>query len=186
MEQSYVQGAGAAISSAPPQVEHQPTIPPTSKTYRKVALSGPPAGMPFIAGSSWNSQALFARRSHRHHPKLRQAGKLAALHDFTGLQETHPTKKRVEVLRLPPRIKAFCWSHGTTHQTGIGLVVKKSFMDKINPIAPEDWNEIVEGRVAALRLRGPDGSLDIFVVYLQSGEDGTVEAATRKLAASTQ
>jgi exonuclease III len=146
--------------------------------------------MPFIgefAGSSWNSQALFARRSYRHHPKLRQAWKLAAMHDFTGLQETHSTKGRIEALRLPPGTNAF-WSHGTTHQAGIGLVVKTSFMDNFNPVAPEDWNEIVEGRVAALRLRGPDGSLDIFVVYLQSGEEGSVEraAAIRKLAASIQ
>jgi hypothetical protein len=37
--------------------------------------------------------------------------------------------------------------------------------------APDDnnWLEIVPGRVARLRLQGPAGALDIYVVYMQVG-----------------
>ena len=140
---------------------------------------GPDAGMPFtgdFSGCSWNSQALFARRCHRQHPKMRHAIRLAQSHDFTGFQETHSQPGRVEAFRLPPNMCAF-WSHGTTTQAGIGLLVQRSFLDNFNPVVESDWEQIEPGRVAVLRLRGPCGGIDLFVVYMASGEDAAVSRA---------
>ena len=43
---------------------------------------------------SWNGQALFARKCHRHHPKMRFALSLANAHDVVMLQETHGNEGR--------------------------------------------------------------------------------------------
>ena len=43
----------------------------------------------------------------------------------------------------------------------------------------DDWLEIDPGRVARLRLRGPEGALDIFVGYLHTGKGAQDRAARR-------
>lgn len=85
------------------------------------------------ARASWNCQALFARRSRRHHPKLRHVQRLAVQHFFFALQETHSTRGAASVLRLERGLRAF-WSHGTTALAGVGLISKDTFLDKFSPI----------------------------------------------------
>ena len=49
--------------------------------------------------------------------------------------------------------------------------------------ASEDWEEIEKGRVGILRLRGPNGSLDIVMCYLDTESAMARQRAMRKLAA---
>ncbi|CAK0831798.1 unnamed protein product [Prorocentrum cordatum] len=71
-------------------------------------------------------------------------------------------------LKLPRDVSAF-WSDGTSHQAGVGVLIRHSFLLNFNPCSEEDWVEIVPGRVAVLRLRSPHGALDIVSVYLSTG-----------------
>jgi hypothetical protein len=64
------------------------------------------------------------------------------------------------------------WAHGTTSQAGIGLIIKEEFLNKFNPVTDTSWEYIETGRAAVLRLRGPSGALDIFVIYLATGDSG--------------
>jgi hypothetical protein len=133
------------------------------------------ARMPFTGdfqGFSWNAQALFAKKKHRHHPKVRHALRLAQQHDFRALQESHSTPGAAIAFQrqLPRRMKAF-WSHGTARQAGIGLIIKSSFLDNFNPVRPQDWEIVEADREAVLRLRGPQGGLGIYAMYLASGEE---------------
>ena len=123
---------------------------------------------------SWNGQALFARKCHRHHPKMRFALSLANAHDVVMLQETHGNEGREAALRLPGNRAAF-WSDGTAHQAGVGMLISHEFLEHFNPVAPQDWVEVVPGRVAMLRLRGPEGALDLVTVYLPTGPQTTAE-----------
>ena len=126
---------------------------------------------------SWNGQALFARKCHRHHPKMRFALSLANAHDVVMLQETHGNEGREAALKLPGNRTAF-WSDGTAHQAGVGMLISHEFLEHFNPVAPQDWVEIVPGRVAMLRLRGPEGALDLVAVYLLTGPQTTAEKRT--------
>ena len=119
-------------------------------------------------GCSWNTQALFARRVDRQRKKMQHARRLFAAHDFAVWQETHSTQGRARMLRLPRECTAH-WSHDSTHTAGVGLWIRHSFLQHFNPAQAGDWVEIVPGRAAVLRLNGPLGSLDIFVVYMHTG-----------------
>ena len=71
----------------------------------------------------------------------------------------------------------------------LGLFIKQSFLDKFNPIDADAWEEFKAGRAAVRRLRGPSGGIDMFVMYLATGEDAADEArasAVRKIAASSE
>ena len=88
---------------------------------------------------------------------------------FVGLQETHSTQGGVDAATHLSRTLAF-WSHGTSHQAGVGLVLRDDFLKQFNQCDTEtDWEEVVPGRVAILHLRGPTGSLDIVIAYLHTG-----------------
>ena len=54
-------------------------------------------------------------------------------------------------------------------------MIKNKFLEQLYPIKDDDWEEIVEGRIARLALKGQLGALDIFVVYLTSGSAGKAE-----------
>ena len=63
------------------------------------------------------------------------------------------------------------WSHAENqHTAGVGLLVKSSFLQQFSPTTDVSWQTIAHGRAAALRLDGPLGSLDIYTVYLHSGQ----------------
>lgn len=88
--------------------------------------------------------------------------------DFLALQETHSTTGRVTAASLPSDIRAF-WSHGSTTVGGVGLWLSSSFLSRFGPVAEQDFTEIEQGRVAVLRLDGPQGSLDVFSIYMPTG-----------------
>ena len=149
------------------------TEPPPDSTPPPAPNSAPlsPAAMQFTGsfkGATWNTQALFARRSERQHCKRRHAMKLIQSYDFVGLQETHSTDGAVKAMSMPTGIRPF-WSHGSTRKAGIGLLVKEQFLLNFNAVTDDSWEEVEPGRAAVLRLRGPQGALDIFVLYHHTG-----------------
>ena len=54
-------------------------------------------------------------------------------------------------------------------------MIKNRFLEQFDPIKDDDWEEIVEGRIARLTLKGQLGALDIFLVHLTSGSAGKAE-----------
>ena len=64
----------------------------------------------------------------------------------------------------------FFWSHGPTRwQAGVGLAVKRTFLQHFNHTTDAAWHEIIPGRAARLSLRGASGALDLYVCYLPTG-----------------
>ena len=127
-------------------------------------------------GCNWNGQAIFARAGHRHFPKMRKTVRLANSHDFVGLEETHSSKGRADMLKLPANLTAL-WSDGSSRQAGIGIMLNRSFLENFNEIDPNlHWIEIEKGRAAMLKLAGKQGTLHIIVVYMD-----TKSACERKL-----
>ena len=129
-----------------------------------------------FTGVTWNSQALFTSKKSRQQGKQRHASRLARTYDFVGLQETHGTWGAAEAVRMPDGIHPF-WSHGLARKAGIGLWVKETFLAKFNPVTEDSWEEIEYGRAGVLRLRGPNGALDIFVVYHHTGDSAEAKAS---------
>ena len=72
------------------------------------------------------------------------------------------------MLNIPHHSLAF-YSHGSSRIGGVCLWIKKTFLDLFNPIQRDSWIEVTPGRAAILRLDGPQGSLDIGIVYLHTG-----------------
>lgn len=89
-------------------------------------------------------------------------------HDFVALQETHSTAGTVAAASAPEDTVPF-WSHGTRHQAGVGLIVRKPFLQKFDPVRRDDWEEVIPGRLAALHLRGLQGNLSVVTAYFPSG-----------------
>ncbi|CAK0812459.1 unnamed protein product, partial [Prorocentrum cordatum] len=77
--------------------------------------------------------------------KGNQMSKLMASHDFGVFVEAHCTK-------------------------GVGIVLRRSFLEKFATFQDGDFQELEPGRIARLHLRGPAGNLDILAVYLTTGE----------------
>jgi hypothetical protein len=46
--------------------------------------------------------------------------------------------------------------------------MQKSWLTQFHEPCDEDWVEIVPGRAAVLRLRGPSGAVDLGVVYMDA------------------
>ena len=154
----------------------------------RIGLSNPPShDMPFAprvnapflgdySGCTWNAQALFAQEVSSQSSKMTVACNLARKYQILALQETHSTAGRVEgcltgggnVARLQRTHKLF-WPHGSTTQAGVAIWVQNSLLEKFDAPDDNNWLEIIPGRVARLRLQGPAGALDIYVVYLQVG-----------------
>ena len=133
----------------------------------------PPMLGPYVGdynGCYWNSQAYFAVQESAQRNKQGHALRLLANHDFIGLGETHSNLGKVQAACIPPGARAF-WSHGTNAQAGIGFLVKESFLSNFNPCTDDDWEQVEPGRVSRLSLRGPQGSLDIWILYLSSGSN---------------
>ena len=67
-----------------------------------------------------------------------------------------------------PRDCRAWFSPGTSRRAGVGLVVKESFLAQFDP-AMTRWEEVVPGRAAVLRLKGPLGALDLYTLYFATG-----------------
>ena len=137
---------------------HQP-LPP----YR-----GPYNG--HYSGCFWTAQALFAIDPALQNHKQRHADHLVSTRDFLGLAETHGSAGTILGARGRSGHKEF-WSHGPSSAAGIGLITSDTFLRKSNPCAEGDWEGLVDGRLGRLRLEGTAGRLDIYVVYMPSGND---------------
>lgn len=57
------------------------------------------------------------------------------------------------------------WSHSTHRQSGIALLVQAAFLRRFGPVAQDDWEVVLLGRLAA--MHGP--ALSIAVAYFASG-----------------
>ena len=130
-----------------------------------------------FAGYAWNAQALFAQKTQRQFPKRFRAQQLMKKHDFGILSETHGLEGRADAWWLPPDTMPF-WSHGTSHQGGVGLWVKQSFLSRFPNWV---WVELEAGRVAVLRLSGECGELDIFCVYLDTSSSPNRQNSIKRI-----
>mgnify|MGYP002177917246 CR=1 FL=1 len=59
------------------------------------------------------------------------------------------------------------------HSTPGTIYTSRKFMQQFDMPLTDVLMSIVPGRVGALRLKGPQGSLDIFVTYLSTGDART-------------
>ena len=138
-----------------------------------------------IRGCTWNSQALFTRDIGRHERKTNNILHLLGTHDVLALQETHSTEGKSRTWTGDRGTTSF-WSHNSTARTaGVALLVRTSFLQQFLPITEHSWQEILPGRAAVLRLDGPQGSLDLYTIYMHTGRQ--TEARTqvaRSLAAA--
>ena len=146
-----------------------------------ITMSNIPYGGDFT-GFAWNSQALFAQKAQRQFQKRYKAQQLASRHDFGTFSETHGLLGRADALWLPPDIHPF-WSHGTSHQGGVGLWIKNTFLSKFQNWV---WVELEAGRVAVLRLSGDAGEFDIFCVYLDTNSSVNRHNSIRMIGNATR
>ena len=146
-----------------------PTSPPGPSSMvptqgRTTPFAGP------LRGCTWNSQAFFARNPWQNGARSSHALSWLSQHDFLALQETHSDEGHARIWTHPVDVTA-CWSHADNqHTAGVGLLVKSSFLQQFSPATDASWQTIVRGRAAALHLDGPLGSLDIYTIYLHSGQ----------------
>ena len=112
-------------------------------------------------GALWNAQGYFMARAAAQTRKRRQATLLTARRDFLLLSETHSTRGG-ELAYVDIRGTRSWWSAGTAARAGVGVIVKESFLERFNSAVPQ-WLVLEPGRLAALRLVGEQGSLDILV-----------------------
>lgn len=139
---------------------------------RRVAAPATPAMRPFrkaFRGVTWNAQALFSPDPDLSTAKQQVMERLARTHDFVMLQETHSTPGALAAWR-PPSGYAYFHSHGNSTVGGVGILVDERFLQQFDLPVSEQLEEVVPGRVGALRLRGPAGRLDLFVVYAATGD----------------
>ena len=104
---------------------------------------------------------------------------LITSHDFGMIYETHGTAGKAEAYTVPTGCTAF-WSHLTAGRAGVGILVRDDFLTRFAPIKADDWEEFEAGRLARLQLRGPDGNLDLWAVYLTTGEGTNKDYQARK------
>ena len=89
-------------------------------------------------------------------------------HDFGILEEVHGTPGKEDSFHVPSGCVAL-WSHMSAARAGVGIVLQQSFLNRFAPTKAGDFLEIEPGRIARLTLRGPEGELDIYAIYLSTG-----------------
>ena len=99
-----------------------------------------------------------------------QLAKIMGTHDFGVFSEVHSTTGKADAYRLPPGCVGF-WSHLSSARAGVGIVLKDTFLARFRKIKDDDFVEFDPGRLARLRLEGPEGCLDIWTVYCTTGKD---------------
>lgn len=175
-----------------PPPSYPPTTPPSQDPgsqhpHPPPPHHPPPPPRPYTgdyAGATWNAQALFAHNTQKQKTKQAHAAKLLHSHDFVLLQETHSVPGTTQTYSPPAGSRYFA-SHLTKTVGGVGILVKQSFLERFDPIPPEDdltpfhWEEIQPGRIACLHLRGPEGNLDLMVVYMQTGQAKSARDTSR-------
>ena len=120
-------------------------------------------------GVTWNSQALFSPDPLRQQRKRRCLENiLASAPGFVFLQELHSTPGSIYTWERPMGY-ILCYDHGTPAAAGVGILISRRFLRQFEMPLTDQLETIVPGHVAALRLRGPNGALDLVVTYLSTG-----------------
>ena len=150
---------GSIPSGSPPPPDDAP-----GNDGLRVSL-GPYRGDVKIA--TWNAQALFATKVTKQNSKRKIVDKLIEQTDILCIQETHGQPGTDLAWAPPSGIKAW-WSHGSARRAGVAIWVKESFYKKFTTWSWEEW---IPGRAARLSAQGPEGRLDIVVVYFTGNKD---------------
>jgi hypothetical protein len=118
-----------------------------------------------------------------HAAKRHAVQRLLLRRDFVILSETHVTEgSRLAYTDLPGT--SSWWSCGTAARAGVGIVVKKAFLEKFGLQAPR-WEEHEPGRLASLQLYGAEGALDITACYMPTGVARALRSESERSCPST-
>ena len=120
-------------------------------------------------GATWNTQALFTMHGPTHTTRWNYIKKLIASHDFVTISETHGTAGSIKGKDSFGNFQTWWANYKDKTTGGIGLLVSDNFLKNFDTPVKEDWEVIVKGRAAKLKLRGPNGALDIISVYGTAG-----------------
>ena len=85
------------------------------------------------------------------------------------MQELHSTEGSVLTWN-PPEGYNFFHLHGSAASAGVGILIRRSFLDLFDTPPSPQLDNIVPGRIGRLRLKGKLGSLDLYSVYLTTGD----------------
>ncbi len=121
-------------------------------------------------GAIWNAQGLCTRCPHKHRKRWKKVLQMLDKNDFIMISETHATKGKAEAQqKILERlgIRSF-WSEGTKHRAGVCILLNQKFMDQFQSGKPQ-WGEIQKGEAAVLQLQGANGNLDLYTLYLPTG-----------------
>jgi len=72
------------------------------------------------------------------------------------------------------------WSHFNRRRAGVGIIVKNTFLNKFKRRDPE-WTALAAGEIGCLRLYGDEGDLDLFSIYLPTGNQARGGAGLQQL-----
>ncbi len=95
--------------------------------------------------------------------------------DVIFLQELHPTRTAASIWKTPEGYPTF-YSYDTGNSASVGILVANKFLTKFLPHNLRDaetehlLEDICPGRLARLRLTGPEGNLHLVVVYFTTGD----------------
>lgn len=117
-------------------------------------------------GVTWNAQGLFMAKASAQQCKRLAVQKLLRNRDFVMITETHSEPGGLLGYRPLQGTTAY-WSSGTAARAGVGIVLTNAFLQKFD--SQPHWDEPCPGRLARLRLRGPQGGLDLVVAYFPTG-----------------
>ena len=98
---------------------------------------------------------------------MNQIKKTANACDIIFVQEAHCGEFKEDFLgRCLEQTHVVFWSPcaDTARRGGVGIIIKNTFLRAFPDVSPLE--EIVPGCIAALRLRGEMGGLDLFTVHL--------------------
>ncbi len=122
-----------------------------------------------------------AAKTERQTSKQRYFNRLVTSHDFTIVTETHGSEGKALAFRLPDGYVAY-WSHSSLKSAGTGIILSQNFLSRFS--SDVDFAEVVPGRLARIKLIGPEGAVDIWAIYMHTGvtpsEDRVARAGVRK------
>ena len=149
-------------------------------TGDRYASLGPYSGN--YSGGLWNAQGLFHSEPRQFYKKRDFLFKHLRGKDFWLVSELHGDAGMSEAFqeRLGREGYRGFWSHYNRRRAGVGIIVKKSFLDKFKRKPPE-WIPVVAGEVGCLRLFGEEGDLDIYSIYLPTGNQAVEGASLSSL-----
>ena len=133
-------------------------------------------------GAIWNAQGLCTRCPKKHEKRWNRVFKLLRKNDFVMLSETHATEGKADAMTAILKnkgIHAF-WSNGGSKRAGVCILVNQSFMNKFKAHEPV-WGEIHKGEAAILQLQGSEGNLDLFTVYMPTGNAASTDQERKSL-----